>query len=344
MSWRAATAAAEVSRTAFHVPLIIRIPELARTGEIDGAVSPLDIVPTIAALCGIDVSDLTFEGRSLVPQLFYGEEDLDRIVFAETNYQGILRAAVRKSHKLVYDVKNDTSKLFDLERDPMEKTNVATREPEAYAEMRDALDAWLERVMFSRDREFNQAIGKVADVLFTEAPAAAHPIAGTAFDGGNIEVYGWQLDPPDREVSPGDKIDLQVFFAVKGRPSKMFKLQGVAWLTEAARFDPAGPIGAKAARSSLRVTAEGFLATDRWRPGEFIRERFTITIPEGWRGQPGDAIALGVKIDGATATGQVTASDASTVALGTHPLQVAAEKPSGDAGLPGGGGSKPPDP
>ncbi len=61
-------------RELLHVPMIFYIPDNV-PHQIGGAVSNLDIVPTVAELAGIDVSDLSFEGKSEVPALFYGKED-----------------------------------------------------------------------------------------------------------------------------------------------------------------------------------------------------------------------------------------------------------------------------
>jgi choline-sulfatase len=308
-------------RELLHVPLIFHIPDLPLSRVVGGAVSPLDIVPTVADLCGIDVSDLSFEGRSLVPQIFYGKEDLDRVVFAETNYQGILRAAVSSRYKLVYDVKNDLHKLFDLTSDPWEKHDVSRKDPDGFATMREHLDAWLERVMFARDPTFNQAIGKVAEVLLDRAPTPRFEVPATTVDGGRIEILGWDLDPPDATYRPGDKLYAYVYLAVRDRPSGIFKLQLAGWLADAASFDPRGPVGTRIARSPSRTTAEGFLPSDRWLPGEHIRERFGIVLPDSWRDAPGDVIALGVTLTGPDGkldvAGQASSSDPAMAVLGT---------------------------
>src|SRR5207248_2163204 len=64
-----------------HVPMIFFVPENP-PHEIHGAVSNLDVAPTIAELAGIEVKDLGLEGRSEVPAIFYDKEDRDRIVCA----------------------------------------------------------------------------------------------------------------------------------------------------------------------------------------------------------------------------------------------------------------------
>ena len=116
-----------------HVPMIFYIPD-NRPRLVHGAVSNLDIVPTVAALCGIDVHDLSFEGKSLVPELFYGAEDRDRIVFAETNAPQKERAAISERWKLIYYFATNLYELFDLQTDPWEHTNLAALHPPAFAQ------------------------------------------------------------------------------------------------------------------------------------------------------------------------------------------------------------------
>ncbi len=159
-------------REMLHVPLIIYVPDNVPR-LVDGAVSPLDVVPTIAELCGIDVSDLSFEGRSLVPQVFAGRADLDRIVFAETNAGQRQRAAVSRGWKLIYYLQSNITELYDLAQDPWEKTNLAPNNPPALVTMRQALQAWMERVLYARDPVFNQAFRQAQDLLVPEAPPIA---------------------------------------------------------------------------------------------------------------------------------------------------------------------------
>ena len=328
-------------RELLHVPLIFYVPDLP-SREVGGAVTPLDIIPTIADLCGIDVSHLTFEGRSLVPQLFYGKADPGRVVYAETNYPKPLRAAVSQKWKLIYDLSNNLYQLFDLEADPWEKSNLASKNPQALADMKEHLDGWLERVMFARDSVFNQATAKVADVLLTERPKPANPVEATSFDDGAIEVIGYAPDPSSPAAKPGEKMHVLVYFAVKKRPSGPHKLQLSAWLTDRATFDPGAAPGKRAARSSMRVTAEGYLPADRWRPGEFIRERFAVTVPGDWAHDPGDAVVLSLAIqakDGKLpAAGRTPAGEPTLAVLGLMPIERPAslpppQNPGKDAGV-----------
>ncbi|MFH0903109.1 MAG: sulfatase-like hydrolase/transferase, partial [Pseudomonadota bacterium] len=110
-------------RELLHVPLIVYIPDI-EPRSVDGPVSPLDLFPTVAQLAGIDISDLSLEGESLVPQLFYRRDANQRVVFAETNWPEPLRAAITQDYKLIYNLKANVFQLFNLKTDPWEKQNL----------------------------------------------------------------------------------------------------------------------------------------------------------------------------------------------------------------------------
>ena len=75
-------------------PLIVYVPNI-QPRKVPGAVSPLDLVPTLVDLCGLVLpAGAELEGESLVPQLFYTQDAHRRVVFAETNAPRPLRAAI----------------------------------------------------------------------------------------------------------------------------------------------------------------------------------------------------------------------------------------------------------
>jgi choline-sulfatase len=274
-------------RELLHVPMIFYIPD-NQPRVVQGAVSNLDIVPTLAALCGIDVTDLSFEGRSLVPQLFYpGTDDRDRVVFAETNAPHKQRAAISERWKLIYYFASNLYELFDLQADPWERTNLAPTNPPELGAMQQALQGWMDRVMYARDPKFNQAFRQVADVLLRAAPMPEVVTQGQTIAGLDVLGIGVAASTP---LVPGAKVDVHVYFHVRQPTSTAYRFLLAAW-----PVDPNAPTAAPAAgaiaRSTLRPTADGAFASDRWRAGDYVRERFTIFLPADWRG---DAVALGL--------------------------------------------------
>ncbi len=319
-------------REMLHVPLIFYIPNnAART--IGGAVTPLDIVPTVAALCGIDVKDLSFEGRSLVPQLFAGREDKDRIVFAETNAPNKQRAAISSSFKLIYRLASNVDELYDLQADPWEHTNLAPKNPPQLAAMKQALQLWMDRAFYSRDPLFNQAFRQMSDVLSKDPPPV--PTEGTAFLDGAIEVRGIGT-PPNARYKPGDKMEIYVYFKATRAPNVVYRFQIVAY---PATDDPTEKVPATALRSQLRATADGAYATSRWKPDELIRDRFELTIPPDWRAEHMriGLVAVASGADKARPTGLTPTGDPTLAVLGTLPIAVPppAPTPPSPPGSPG---------
>jgi hypothetical protein len=302
-----------------HVPMIFYIPD-NQPRQIGGAVSNLDIVPTIAELAGIDVHDLSFEGRTEVPAIFYGKEDHDRIVFAETNIPQPQRAAISEKFKLVYYMQSNLYELYDLMKDPWEHENIAPKHPPAFELMKQALDSWLERVVYSRDATFNQANERIRDVLVPAAKPAV-PTTGQTLDDGKLEIVGIGLAEGARLVA-GDRTEIHVYFDVKDRTQIAYKFLLSAWPIEREKWKPTDAAPGNIVRSPLRPTAEGFFSSDRWRAGEHVRERFTLQIPADWKG---DGVAFGLvaaEAEGqkAEATGPAPANDPNTIVLGVLPF------------------------
>lgn len=268
--------AQDLHRELLHVPLIFYVPNI-EPRNIPGAVSPIDIFPTLADLIGYDIRSLNVEGESLVPQLFYGKDAEHRVVFSETNYPKPLRAAVNSRYKLILDLKNNVSRLFDLKKDPLEKKNVWTSDKEGYKEMRGYLSEWIERVVYSRDSESNQAIAKLADHLVRERPTAASPIEEVSLDRQTFSVDSFEIE--DKPHKPGDKLSIALYFRANKTSDLDLKFQMEAWIET--------PINkrSRSAKSPLRLTGKGMFPTSRWHEGELVRDRFSITLPKDWKSE-----------------------------------------------------------
>ena len=312
-----------------HVPMIFYIPG-NRPRVVGGAVTNLDIVPTVAALCDIDVHDLSFEGKSLVPQLFYdGTVEHDRIVFAETNAPQKERAAISEHWKLIYYLGSNLYELYDLKADPWEHTNLAPQAPPAMATMKSALQGWMDRVMYARDPTFNQAFRQIGDVALTAAPMPQVATAGQALDG--IAILGIGVEA-GRELAPGARVDVHVYFHVAQPTKAAYRFQLAAWQVDP--HAPAEPTAAQTLRTGLRATADGAFATDHWQAGDNVRERFTLEIPADWSA---GGVALGLVAMAADGTrhkptGAALASDPFTAVLGVLPLVGAAAPGPGSSG------------
>jgi arylsulfatase A-like enzyme len=303
-----------------HVPMIFFVPDNA-PHEIRGATTNLDIVPTVAELCGIDTRELTFEGKSQVPAIFYGREDRDRIVFAETNAPTPQRAAISEKWKLIYYLQSNLYELYDLSNDPGEKVNLAPKSPPELAMMKSALDGWLERVVYSRDANFNQQGGRMKDFVLAAPASPAVRVADQTLDDNNLAIVGIDLAAGQHAVV-GSKVDVHVYFDVKDRTKIAYRFLLAAWPVDLATWKPTDPAPPNMLRTGLRATGDGFFSSDRWRPGEHVRERFPIVIPSEWNGT---GIAIGLVAaepggDKASATGAAASNDPSLLVLGALPL------------------------
>lgn len=132
-----------------RVPLLIRLPGSRGAGRaVDEAVSLVSLMPTLLDLMGVDRAGLSPQGPSFAP-LIRGEGGyLADALYSEVDRysEGIGRSAatgglvprgmllkhaiVSGRFKLIVDRLSGEQELYDLERDPQERENLAGREPE----------------------------------------------------------------------------------------------------------------------------------------------------------------------------------------------------------------------
>lgn len=125
----------EVWNTLVHVPLMIQAPG-AKARHIDVPRSDVDLAPTILELYGLP-AEPSFEGTSIVKEI-YGADAEPRDVVVDlpaTSDNAKRRALVHGSEKIICFDGDAYCKLFDLEKDPLEKD--ATTRGDAFKEMKD---------------------------------------------------------------------------------------------------------------------------------------------------------------------------------------------------------------
>ncbi len=112
-----------------HVPLMIRIPHQKKLQWIDAPIQLIDLLPTFLALAGL-ARDPSLDGKDVSRMVRgFGQEEPRPIYHASsTSVQG-LRWGRYQIYASVTKGKASFA-LYDLRRDPAEKTNLAAKYPE----------------------------------------------------------------------------------------------------------------------------------------------------------------------------------------------------------------------
>ena len=129
-------------------PMIVRWPGHTRPGTaIDEKVIIEDFYPTILEMAGITPPD-TIDGRSFVPLIEgTGNPSQGRaLIWNYPNHWGMTGPAInfncainKDGWKLIYDYETGARQLYNLEKDPYEKVNLAQKERAKAKEMSKAL-------------------------------------------------------------------------------------------------------------------------------------------------------------------------------------------------------------
>jgi len=132
-------------RELLHIPLIVRPPAgyPVAEGRQATVVRLIDVAPTILDFLGIEQPRF-WEGQSLLP-LVRGEEEGDRPAFGGSLVYYQERKSIREGrHKYILTPRTGEEELYDLEADPLETVNLASREPDLVARLRATLERHLE--------------------------------------------------------------------------------------------------------------------------------------------------------------------------------------------------------
>jgi choline-sulfatase len=124
-----------------HVPLIIKVPG-QKPRVVKEPVGIVDLVPTIVDLTGVPF-DGHFSGVSLLPMI-RGEEFSHPPVFSEKPYprRRAQVAMVEWPYKVYWRVAGKSWRLYDLSKDPGEKTDLRKAEPEVFKVLSAKVKLW----------------------------------------------------------------------------------------------------------------------------------------------------------------------------------------------------------
>ena len=175
--------------TPFYVMWKKKIPAGMEYRNLSGII---DIFPTILDACGIEISgdNLPLAGKSLWP-VIQGEKIKnwdDRFYFDNTNFYQIPRGKINIEHPRVREISvhhrnyklirfdryhygKDTVyyELYDLEKDPFEKNNIAEKESETANKLQNEAEKWFQSVL-NGGRAYGQAIFEIGHWEERETP------------------------------------------------------------------------------------------------------------------------------------------------------------------------------
>ena len=177
---------------AIRVPLVVKLPHEERAGKrVHDPVQHVDLVPTILDILGVSIPP-GLPGRSLRDAMLDDDPQLaNRGLFAETLYPRYhfgwsdIYALTEARYRFILAPKPE---LYDLARDPGERTNLVEARPSVATAMRSALDTIVRahqivepQPVSDADRERFQALGYVS--------MQSEPVGSTVGTG---------IDPKDR--------------------------------------------------------------------------------------------------------------------------------------------------
>ena len=120
-----------------RVPWVWVVPGV-ESRRVKGRVSQVDLAATVYDLLGVKPPAHS-RGKSLVPMMI-GKEEGDRRIFLEQplgEYMPAMYAIIDGGYKLIHTVVGNRYRLFNLETDPGEKTDLSRSHPDKLAAMKE---------------------------------------------------------------------------------------------------------------------------------------------------------------------------------------------------------------
>ena len=137
-----------------RIPLLVHDPKNPKPSRVEEPVNEMDVLPTLADTLGYDVAGGEYPGTSMRAPI------KDRTLSAGCYRESSCLASIDGDQKYIYHFGNRPEEVFDLSKDPQEKTNLAEeRDKDALEDRRYDLLAWQARVMASYERQALEQTG-----------------------------------------------------------------------------------------------------------------------------------------------------------------------------------------
>ena len=189
----------------------------------------LDVYPTLCSLSGIEaLPGLPLDGRNLSDELLSGSQTPPVPQHWVWEQEGVVRDG---RWKLIYNLAD--MRLFDLNEDLAETTNLASDKPELIERLKKMHEAWLAETRCTpsyavpRIGSETKAApeGDVLEFYAEQTDAVPGPHAGLKF----IFALGYGDEYRDAP-SPGDTIEYDICVAEDGRLDGFFYTPSVGWI------------------------------------------------------------------------------------------------------------------
>ena len=183
-----------------RIPMVLYEPgsEL-QPGQRPGVFSQLDIVPTALARLGFESEAESYRGNSILED----EASAERVVFASCYAAQKCLMRWQGDEKFIHFFGLRSDALFDLGRDPRERTNLTdTREPDVRHYV-DEMIEWHATLWWLYQNSIDPFVTD-------EPPAIEHPFKVRY--GDFVELLGYSTDPA--YVVPGQAITITYYFHV----------------------------------------------------------------------------------------------------------------------------------
>ncbi len=132
-------------------PLLVKWPAKIKAGTVsDAIVSSVDFFPTLVDLAGGKLpGGQIFDGKSIVPELYGENEEVERALFWHypVYHHGVPASALRKGDwKLIKDLVNKKFELYNLKEDIGELNDLSSSYPEKVSELSVLMEQWRKNV------------------------------------------------------------------------------------------------------------------------------------------------------------------------------------------------------
>lgn len=183
---------ATVHEGGLRVPCYLHIPWM-ETITVEKLTAHIDILPTLAALCNIDIpAGIDIHGRN-IELLLEGKTGkwTDRIIYTHNQpwvFEESPAGGVRtEQYRLVFSRENDTS-LYDMLKDPFQMTDIKNEHPDVLSELSGLYHDWFMKMT----GDGSEPLAEPIEVGHSPAPLVTLPAPDGDIKGGvRYTGKGW---------------------------------------------------------------------------------------------------------------------------------------------------------